>query len=74
MDARTLGHYRLVVYKADGSKAGYYHTKERSITLGSDINCDVRLKVPEAEKVMCKISLDEQGRVSIFFDFHTTVC
>lgn len=66
MDARTLAHYRLVVYKGDGSKAGYYHTKERFITLGSAISCDVRIKVPEAEQLMCKISLDDQGRVSIF--------
>lgn len=56
---------KLLIFKRDGTYSGAYETKESSLMIGGDINCDIRLKIPAADKYICKIALDDYGRVSL---------
>lgn len=54
----------------DGSCCGAYETKENNLTIGGSIENDIRIKIPDVDPYICKIALDDFGRVrhfSIFF-------
>uniref|UniRef100_A0A336LWY8 CSON007387 protein n=1 Tax=Culicoides sonorensis TaxID=179676 RepID=A0A336LWY8_CULSO len=61
----SLDGTKLIIFKRDGSSGGTYQTKDKSITIGADINCDIRLKIPEADPCICKITLDSCGRAKL---------
>lgn len=55
---------KLLIFSRDGSCSGAYETKENALTIGGSIVNDIRIKIPEADPYICKIALDDFGRVS----------
>lgn len=55
---------KLLIFKRDGTCSGAYETNENNLTIGGSIVNDIRIKIPEADPYICKINLDDFGRVS----------
>lgn len=56
--------FELAVIRSDGSQGNVFKTKDKEITFGHHVQRDIRIKVPEAEPMMCKISADQVQKVS----------
>lgn len=52
--------------KNDVTHGKVFKTKDSEITIGQHMNRDIRIKVPDAEDLMCKISADRVQKVRYF--------
>lgn len=68
--------FSLHIVKSDGSLGTAFRTHEKVITIGNEINRDIRIRAEGAEPLMCKISADQVLKVRdavIFFFFRKSV-